>query len=226
MSSVLSQDKEEILFRQFRQGCFCALTLRPTCIDYLIPGCRERRRWKKCAHPKRLLPVCVARNGLGCHRRQLGQRCDCRERRLPSCLALGCEKRQEGHQCQCSRWPGPPCRHVQALWDYYRELTPEQAIRLARRWRKRLETEFIRDFLEPLVGVPERVFDQESRVRLMANRQSMGVSLWHPRDVRNRHGMNQTEERHARAQAEQKRLELLRKILGVRNHGGRQASGD
>jgi SWIM zinc finger len=114
--------------------------------------------------------------------------CGCVLEMLPVCTAggkPGCERRQRGKQCSCPRWPGAPCEHVLALAERLNISTPQEAEAFAAVWCNllwQMHHDAYRD--RPAPYRPVEAIAAEDRVRLMEMRESMKLSLWHPRDVR------------------------------------------
>ena len=164
--------------------CNCKLTMRPRCLVGKLPGCRSRRHTKRCDCEVKLLPVCLLGEGIGCAKRQLGQRCSCRKAMMPLCFALGCDERKEGRLCDCQRTAGKPCKHVFALARrrMFFAMTPEQLDHFVRWWGNRLG--HFDDYMEPLTPEPDVAVTQEDRITLMECRENLGLSLFHPQDVR------------------------------------------
>lgn len=180
--------------------------MRPHCQVGKLPGCRERRQYRRCECPVKLLPVCLLGAGLGCVKRQKGHRCECKKSMMPLCFALGCEKRKQGRDCKCPRTPGEPCPCVLALAR--RKLIVQLSVAW---WGSRL-SEFD-DYLEPELPEPDVATTHEARIILMDARKNLGVGLWHPLDVRSPR-LGQEEELQ-----ERRRVDFLRVLLKGGDHG-------
>lgn len=191
--------------------CDCKPSLIVSCAVGAVSGCRERRHERTCGCKPRYLPTCIldTPDGAGCPLWKEGKTCACSRRYMPRCLAVGCDQRRKGKRCECPRTPLELCPHVAAKIQEFAALGFDEAARMADVWAEQLWLLLPQEYADrPLAAAGCTTRTQEAAVNLMAFRQALGLSPFHPEDERTLDG----EERCGKLQ---RQAAGLRRLLGA-----------